>query len=190
MTIDTTQAVTDCSFVAFDFETTGLHPAVDRIVEFGAVRFTIGSELAEFGELANPGREIPAEAAGVSGITTAMVADKPPVEQVLPGFMDFAGDAILIAHNAEFDTAFLRAELQRAGMPTVENLIIDTQVLAQKAFPGKKSYALQNLVEMLGIPANTAHRARDDARQCMRLFEHCVQALSFMGDLPLSEVIT
>jgi DNA polymerase III subunit epsilon len=112
------------------------------------------------------------------------------VEAVLPRFIEFAGSAILVAHNAEFDTGFLRAELQRAGMHTVENLIIDTQALAQKAFPGKKSYSLQNLVDMLGIPANTAHRARDDARQCMRLFEHCVQALSFMGDLPLSEALT
>lgn len=190
MTIDTTVPVTECTFVAFDFETTGLHPAVDRIVEFGAVRFAVGRELAEFGELADPGIPIHADASRVSGITTEMVAGKAPVEAVLPRFIEFAGSAILVAHNAEFDTGFLRAELQRAGLPTVENLIIDTQMLAQKAFPGKKSYSLQNLVEMLGIPANTAHRARDDARQCMRLFEHCVQALSFMGDLPLAEALT
>ncbi len=190
MTVDTTVPVTDCTFVAFDYETTGLHPAVDRIVEFGAVKFTVGRELAEFSELANPGMPINPDASRVSGITDAMVAGKAPVEDVLPRFMEFAGSAILVAHNAEFDTGFLRAELQRAGMPTVESLIIDTQVLAQKAFPGKKSYSLQNLVEMLGIPANTAHRARDDARQCMRLFEHCVQALSFMGDLPLADVLT
>lgn len=190
MTLDTTRPVTDFTFVAFDFETTGLHPAIDRIVEFGAVRFVIGQEQAEFSELANPGMAIHPDAARVSGITDQMVAGKPPVAAVLPQFMAFAGDAILIAHNAEFDAGFLRSELQRAGLPTVENLIIDTQLLAQKAFPGKKSYALQNLVDMLGIPANVAHRARDDARQCMRLFEHCVQSLSFMGDLPISDVLT
>ncbi|MDA3950043.1 MAG: 3'-5' exonuclease [Spirochaeta sp.] len=190
MIIDTTLGVTEFTFVAFDFETTGLHPAVDRVVEFGAVRFTVGTEVAEFEELANPGMPINADAARVSGITDEMVAGKSPVDAVLPRFMEFVGDAILIAHNAEFDTSFLRAELQRAGLPTVENLIIDTQTLGQKAFPGKKSYSLQNLVEMLGIPGNTAHRARDDARQCMRLFEHCVQAMSFMGDLPLADVLT
>lgn len=190
MTIDTTIPVTECTFVAFDYETTGLHPAVDRIVEFGAVRFMIGRELAEFGELANPGIPIHPDAARVSGISDEMVLGKPAVAEVLPRFMEFAGNAILVAHNAEFDAGFLRAELHRAGLPTVENLIIDTQALAQKAFPGKKSYSLQNLVEMLGIPLNTAHRARDDARQCMRIFEHCVQALSFMGDLPLADVLT
>ncbi|MCG8480254.1 MAG: 3'-5' exonuclease [Spirochaetales bacterium] len=190
MIIDTTRPVTDFTFVAFDFETTGLHPAVDRIVEFGAVRFTIGEETGSFGELTDPGVAIHPDAAKVSGITDDMVAGKPPVAVVLPRFVDFFGDAILMAHNAEFDTGFLRAELQRAGLPTIENRILDTQVLAQKAFPGKKSYALQSLVEMLGIPAAQAHRARDDARQCMRLFEHCVEALSFMGDLPVGDVLT
>lgn len=190
MTIDTTTPVTEITFVAFDFETTGLHPAVDRIVEFGAVRFRVGSELAEFSQLVDPGRPIEREAARVSGIDDSMVQGKPPVGAVMPRFMDFVGEAILVAHNAEFDAGFLRAELARAGIVQFENLVIDTQLLAQKAFPGKKSYALQSLVEMLGIPANTAHRARDDARQCMRLFEHCVQQLSFMGDLPLADVLT
>lgn len=190
MIADTTRPVGDFTFVAFDFETTGLHPAVDRIVELGAVRFMIGSETADFDELVNPGIPIHPDAARISGIDTAMLLGKPAVAEVLPRFMEFLGDAVLIAHNAEFDTGFLRAELERAGMPTVANQIIDTQTLAQRAFPGKKSYALQSLIEMLGIPANTAHRARDDARQCMRLFERCVDALSFMGDLPIADLLT
>jgi DNA polymerase III epsilon subunit family exonuclease len=190
VTIDPARPVSDFTFVAFDFETTGLHPAIDRVVEFGAVRFSGGTELAEFSELVNPGVPVHPDAARVSGIDTAMLIGKPPVETVLPRFMEFLGDAILVAHNAEFDTGFLRAELHRAAMPTVENVIVDTQTLAQRAFPGKKSYALQNLVEMLGIPTNTAHRARDDARQCMRLFEQCVAAMSFLGELPIGEVLT
>ena len=188
--LDPSKPVGDFTFVAFDFETTGLHAARDRIVEFGAVRFAVGRELATFQQMANPGCAIHPDAAAVSGITDAMVAGMPTVAAVLPQFMSFAGEAILIAHNAEFDVGFLRAELQRAGLPTVPNRIIDTQVLAQRAFPGKKSYALQNLVEMLAIPPDTAHRALEDARQCMRLFERCVEAMSFMGDLPLQDVLT
>ncbi len=182
--------VSEATFVAFDFETTGLYPARNRIVEFGAVRFRIGSETATFSELADPGSPIPEDAARVSGITTQMVAGKATVEELLPRFVEFLGDAILIAHNAEFDMGFLRAELERANLATVSNTVIDTVRLAQRAFPGKKSYALQNLVEQLAIPQNTAHRALDDARQCMRLFELCVDAMSFMGDLELSEVLT
>jgi DNA polymerase III epsilon subunit family exonuclease len=189
MPIDHSRGVKEFTFVAFDFETTGLHPAVDRIIEFGAVQFTLGREIMDFSMLANPQREIHPDAARVSGISNEDIRFMPEVALVLPQFIGFLGDAILVAHNAEFDTAFLRAELQRAQMPDIDNLVLDTQILAQKAFPGKKSYALQSLVDMLGIPGNQAHRARDDARQCMRLFEHCVEAMSFMGDLPLSDLL-
>ncbi len=183
-------SVSEVTFVAFDFETTGLYPANDRIVEFGAVKFTPGTELATFEELADPGIGIHPDAERVSGITNAMVAGKPPVEELLPRFMEFLGDAVLVAHNSSFDVGFLRAELQRCALPTVENTIIDTLKLAQRVFPGKKSYSLQNLVQMLGIPENTAHRGLDDSRQCMRLFERCVDEMSFMGELPLADVLT
>lgn len=188
--IDLDAPVDRLTFVAFDFETTGLYPATDRIVEFGAVRFRLGEELEGFSALANPGRPIHPDAAQVSGISDADVADKPPVADLLPQFVQFLGDDVLLAHNARFDAAFLRAELERAGLPTLRNPISDTQVLSQRAFPGRPSYALQALVEFLQIPANQAHRAQDDARQCMRLFAHCVDAMAFMGDLPLRDVLT
>lgn len=188
--MDGSLSVSDLTFVAFDFETTGLFPANDRIVEFGAVKFSPSREIAVFEELANPGMAIHPEAGRVSGITDEMVAGKPTVESVLPRFMEFLGDAVLLAHNAEFDVGFLRAELQRCGMSTVINTIIDTLKLAKRTFPGKKSYSLQNLVQMLDIPVNTAHRGLDDAYQCMKLFERCVDELSFMGELPLSDVLT
>lgn len=190
LTIDPKRAVSEFTFVAFDFETTGLHAASDRVVEFGAVRFQLGRELATFQQLVNPGIPIHPQAASVNGINDEMVSNMPKIGAVLPEFMHFVGDALLIAHNAEFDVAFLRAELQRTGMPTVTNPIIDTQRLAQRAFPGKKSYALQSLVEMLAIPPDTAHRAVQDARQSMIVFQRCVEALAFMGDLTIGEVLT
>ena len=183
-------SVDSCTFVAFDFETTGLYPASDKIIEFGAVRFRAGEILGEFSELANPGIPVHEDAARVSGITTEMLADKKPVSELLPSFMTFLDDAILIAHNAGFDAAFLRAALGEHGAGELHNVIIDTQILAQKAFPKQRSYGLQNLVTMLGIPPNTAHRAYDDAVMCMKVFRSCVDALSFMGDLELGEVLT
>lgn len=188
--IDLDTPVDGITFVAFDFETTGLYPATDRIVEFGAVRFRLGQELDTFSALVNPGCRIHPAAAGVSGIGDADVADKPPVAEMLPRFVQFLGDDVLLAHNARFDGAFLRAELERAAMATIRNPISDTQVLAQRAFPGRPSYALQALVEFLQIPTGRAHRAEDDARRCMRLFAHCVDAIAFMGDLPLRDVLT
>jgi DNA polymerase III epsilon subunit family exonuclease len=190
MSVDQSSPVASVTFAALDFETTGLYPASDRIVEFGAVVFRNGEVVGTFERLANPGIPIGADAAAVSGISDADVAGAPPVEQVVPEFVDFLGDAVLMAHNAPFDLGFLRAAVQELGHGDIENTIIDTQLLAMKAFPKRRSYGLQNLAAELGLPPNRAHRALDDAMMCMRLFQRCVDELSFMGELELAEVLT
>lgn len=189
-TMDTNTAVDDVTFVAFDFETTGLYPASDRIVEFGGLRFRGEERLAEFEALANPGIPIGAEAAAVSGISDDDVRDALPVAQLIATFHTFIGDAVLVAHNAPFDLGFLRAAIAESGLPEINNLVVDTQQLAIKAFPRRRSYGLQSLATELGLPPNRAHRALDDAVMCMRLFRACVAEMSFMGSLTLGEVLT
>ncbi|MFP4114199.1 MAG: PolC-type DNA polymerase III [Spirochaetota bacterium] len=190
MSVDPATPVPSVTFAAIDFETTGLYPARDRIVEFGAVLFRGGEVLATFERLANPGIPIGADAAAVSGISDADVAKETPVGELVPEFVSFLGDAVVMAHNAPFDVGFLRAAIQALGGEDVRNTIIDTQLLAMKAFPKRRSYGLQNLATELGLPPNRAHRALDDAMMCMRLFQRCVDELSFMGDLELGEVLT
>ena len=182
-------SVSDITFVAFDFETTGLYAGSDRITEFGAVKFRGGEILGEFGTLVNPGIAIPEDAVRVSGITDSMVVDKPRVEDVLDDFLAFIGDSVLIAHNASFDMGFLRSALAGSNRGDVTNLVIDTQQLAKRAYKGLKSYSLQNLCTHLGFEKNNAHRAVDDSIQCMRLFQACANELSFMGEITLDEVI-
>ena len=184
-----TLPVSEVTFVAIDFETTGLYPTSDRIVEFGGLRFRAGETLAEFEKLANPGMPISAEAAAVSGITDEKVANEPPVDQIVPEFIEFISDAVIIAHNAPFDVGFLRAAVANLGLGGISNPIVDTQTLSIKAFPKRKSYGLQNLATELGLPPNRAHRALDDAIMCMRLFQKCVDELAFMGELELKEVL-
>lgn len=188
--MDNSQSVAEVTFTAFDFETTGLNPAKDRIIELGAVKFRGSEIVGEYQTLVDP--EIPLEpgASEITGITAEMVAGQPTVVQVLPQFLEFLGDSVLVAHNAGFDIAFLRAALQASELEAVRNPLIDTQVLAQKAYPRQKSYSLQSMVEFLGIPPNNAHRALDDAVMCMKLFNSCVQELSFMGEISLGEVMT
>jgi DNA polymerase III epsilon subunit family exonuclease len=183
-------SVTETTFVAFDFETTGLYPSRDRIIEFGAVKFRDRAEIDTFDALVNPGIPIPVEAGDVSRITDEMVQDKPPIGEVLPQFVDFVSDAVLVAHNAEFDMGFLRTALQETGLGDIRNNLIDTQILAQRAFPRQKSYSLQNLVQELQLTGGNAHRALDDSRMCMRLFHACAEELSFMGEITLEEVLT
>ena len=183
-------SVSSVVFTAFDFETTGLHSATDRIVEFGAVRFRDGKIEQTFQRLSNPGIPIGADAAAISGIGDDDVKGAPPVASIVPEFVEFLGDTVLIAHNAPFDLGFLRAAVLDAGLPDINNTVIDTQLLAIRAFPKQKSYGLQNLATELRLPPNQAHRALDDAIMCMRLFLSCVEALSFMGDIELSQVLT
>ena len=190
MAMDTSQSAWDITFVAFDFETTGLHPATDRIIEVGAVKFRGPEILGTFDALVDPGIPVSPDAIKVSGITEEMLASKPSIEQTLPEFLDFIADSVLVAHNAPFDVSFLRAALEKVGKGEVVNVVIDTQVLAQKAYPRLKSYSLQNLVAQLGIAQGNAHRALDDAVMCKDLFLACADALSFMGEVTFGEVLT
>ncbi len=185
-----TATVAETIFTAFDFETTGLFPATDRIIEFGGVRFKDGKVLETFEMLCNPGIPIGADAAKVSGICDDDVAGAISVADAIPGFVSFIGESVLVAHNAAFDLGFLRAAVESVGKGEIVNPVVDTQALSIKAFPGKKSYGLQNLAVEFGFPPNRAHRALDDAIMCKRLFEHCVDQLSFMGELELSEVLS
>jgi len=187
--MDRSTPVSEITFVAFDFETTGLSAEKDSIVEFGAVKFNGSKILDSFQSLIDPERSIPLDASQVSGINDAMVKGQPLLPSVLPGFMQFIEGSVLIAHNAGFDLGFLRKACALHGLPLPENLVLDTQVIARKAFPGQKSYSLQNLVNFLRFPPNQAHRAKDDAIMCMKLFNACVAELSFMGELALADIM-
>ena len=182
-------SVADIEFVAFDFETTGLVAGKDRIVELGAVRFKGIQELGSFQAIVNPGIPISAEVVSIHGITTEMVSGKPTLKDVLPDFLGFIKDSVLIAHNAAFDTGFLRAALLEEKLPDIDNIILDTKDIAKRVFPGERSYGLQNLIAGLGIKTTAAHRALEDAKMCMKLFQREVEAMSFLGELSLSELL-
>ena len=159
------------AFIAFDTETTGLDPASGRIVEIGAVKFDRRGVIARYNVLINPEMPMPEEAGKVNGITDAMLKDKPLIADVFSDFFDFIGTGVLVAHNAPFDINYVNAELKRAGKSPLTNKAVDTRIFAKEVFPGLSSYALQDLAVQFGITALEAHRAEDDARVCMELFE-------------------
>ena len=159
------------AFIAFDTETTGLDPAAGRIVEIGAVKFDRRGIAARYNVLINPEMPMPEEAGKVNGITDEMLKDKPLIAAVFPDFFDFIGTGVLVAHNAPFDINYINAELKRIGKSPLGNKVVDTRIFAKEVFPGLSSYALQDLAVQFGITALEAHRAEDDARVCMELFE-------------------
>lgn len=168
----------DLVFVAFDLETTGLSPQLDLIVEIGAVKYIDGREVAKYGVLVNPGRPMPPGASAVNGITDDMLADKPAITEVLPEFLAFIKDAVLVAHNATFDLGFIRSAMARQGLGQLPNDFVDTRIMAQKAFPGRPNYKLQSMAVDLGVKALEAHRAEDDARVCLEVFLACLKQLN------------
>jgi len=151
--------------VAFDFETTGLQPFCDRIVEFGAVKFDCsGTVIGQFQELANPGQPISPGAMAVHGITDADVRGCPPLAEVLRRFVEFIGpsDNLPFAHNAKFDVGFLAHEMAREGLPFTGHTILDTMEVARRLVR-QQSYSLEAVSRALRIQQPNAHRALADA---------------------------
>jgi len=119
---------------------------------------------------------MPAEAGRVNNITDQMLAGQPSIQEALPAFLDFSADSIILAHNAPFDCGFLNAGLSRlfddgyVQFSQLPNRIADTLSMARQIIPGQKHYNLQDICTALGLKAEAAHRALDDARLCMELF--------------------
>lgn len=166
------------NFIAFDLETTGTVPAVDQIVEIGAVRFMNGVADATFSTLVNPRQSIPPGASAVNGITDDMVADKPFIETLLEPFAEFCGDLPMIAHNAPFDAQFLISVIKKYETSSPKGVILDTLPMARKVFPGLANYKLGTLVQHLKIEAGTFHRAEEDASYCGKLFLEIVKKIA------------
>ncbi len=169
----------DSEYIVFDIETTGLSNKTERITEIGAVRMVGGEVKESFNTFANPGMPIPAKIVELTGITDAMVADAPSEAEALQAFYDFCGDCrVLVAHNAGFDTGFIRAAAQRCGMP-YEFTSVDTIPLCRSLYQGLKNYRLDTVANYLKLPPFNHHRACDDAAVLAGIFTH---VLKDMGD--------
>ena len=153
-------------FTVFDFETTGMSPVQDRVVELAALRIDADGEESCFHRLVNPGRSIPPAVTNIHHITDAMVADAPRFPAVAREFLDFAEGTTLVAHNAIFDLGFLQEGLARCGLPLWRGKTLDSVKLARRCFPNLASYRLQSLRAELRLddePGNDqAHRAGAD----------------------------
>lgn len=151
--------------VVLDFETTGLSTDSARIIEVGAVLVKGDEVLDTFQSLCNPGFAIPSFITNLTGITSDMLADAPTPEEAMSAFDLFLGDRPVIAHNASFDTRFLRAEMARIDRHT-SNPSLCTMLLARRLCQDCQNHKLGTLREFMGIdvaPEHRDHRALDDA---------------------------
>ena len=159
----------DGEFVVFDIETTGLSPVTETITEIGAVKIKDGQITDTFNKFVNPGKPIPQKIVELTGITDAMVADADPISVVLPEFYEFIGDAALVAHNAAFDTSFIKKAAKDNGMK-FDFCYLDTLELSRALVQGVRNYKLDTLTKHFDVKLENHHRACDDAMATAQVF--------------------
>lgn len=159
--------------VVVDVETTGLSPGYgDRVIEVGAVALEEDEIVSEFSSLIRVEKNIPRHVSKIHGITNGMLIGQPLPEGVYPSFGDFIGGALLVAHNARFDVAFLRHEFGRQGL-AFDNRSVCTLELARRRLPQLSNHRLETVYRHLfgALPEGASrHRALDDARLTARVW--------------------
>ena len=151
----------DDEYVVFDIETTGFSSKNDKIIEIGAVKLKDGEIVDSFSTFVDPKVNIPYKITELTSITQNMVNGQPTIDEVLPKFMEFVGDSVLVAHNAAFDVGFIKKNLMDMGK-TLKNPVMDTVPLAR--YPDLKKVKLNLVAKHLGISLENHHRAVDDAK--------------------------
>lgn len=181
----------DVTFCVVDLETTGGSPVHSRITEIGAVKYRSGEEIGTFRTFVNPECEIPPSITVLTGITQAMVATAPTIEELLPTLLEFVGDTVLVAHNARFDVGFLNAALVRDDRAELANTVIDTVPLARRLLRGHvPDCKLGTLAHRLRLPHKPSHRALDDALATGDLLHYLIEMAAGFGVVGLDDLAT
>jgi DNA polymerase-3 subunit epsilon len=189
--IDTAVDLRETTFVVVDLETTGGAPDGRGITEIGAVKVRGGEPLGELSTLVNPGSRIPPFVTVLTGITEAMVAPAPPIEVVLPSFLEFLGTAVLVAHNAHYDVGFLKAACAQHGYHWPNPRVLDTVALARQALlrdevPNRR---LSTLAAYFRSPNQPTHRALADARATVDVLHALIARLGSHRIFTLGEAL-
>jgi DNA polymerase-3 subunit epsilon len=180
----------DVTFVVVDLETTGGSAEAEEITEIGAVKVRGGEVLGEFATLVDPGRGIPPLIAVLTGITDLMVASAPAIEEVLPAFLEFARDTVLVAHNAPFDVGFLKAACARLERPWPPLRVVDTALLARRVLTSDEvpDCKLSTLSVHFKTSVKPVHRALADARATVEVLHGLLERVGPLGVQSLDEL--
>ena len=164
------------TYVVFDLETTGFSPIKDKIIEIGAVKVENGVITDKFSTFVNPKVPIPFEITNLTSITDDMVMEAPDIETILPQFLEFVGDAVLVAHNASFDVSFIEQNCRYQDI-TPDFTSVDTVAMARILLPTLSKFKLNVVANALHISLENHHRAVDDAGATAEIFVKFVEML-------------
>ena len=182
----------DATFVVVDLETTGGSAKESAITEIGAVKVRGGETVGEFQTLVNPGVGIPPTITLLTGITNAMVMTAPRISTVLPAFLEFVGDAVLVAHNARFDVGFLKANAARLDLPWPRPMVVDTLALARRVVTRDEApnHKLGTLAALFHAEVTPDHRALTDARATVDVLHGLFARMSSLGLTHVEDLAT
>ncbi len=181
------QTLEDTTFCVLDLETTGFSFRTEKITEIGIMKVKNGEVIDEFSCFVNPEKPIPQKVVEVTNITDDMVKDAETIDKVIPKFLEFVGDSVLVAHNADFDIGFLKHNCAELGYK-LDNTYIDTLRLAKQLFPTYKKYKLGIIAENLGIKVEVAHRALDDVDTTVKVLNVMFKMLKDKNVFTLDDI--
>ncbi len=164
----------DTEYCVLDLETTGISYKTEKITEVGIIKYKNGEVIDEFECFVNPEKPIPPKVVEITHITDDMVKDAETIDKVIPKIIDFIGDSVLVAHNADFDIGYLKYNFEKYGYK-LENTYIDTLRLAKAIFPDLKKYKLGLIADSLKIKVDVAHRALDDVKTLVAVFKVMIE---------------
>ncbi len=181
----------DVTFCVVDIETTGTAPSNCGITEIGAVKVRHGEVLGTFQTLVNPGEPIPAPITLLTGITESMVVDAPFISEVIPSFLEFLGNGIIVGHNIRFDLGFLNAAANRFGYGQISNPSVDTLALARRLIQSEvRNLRLGTLAAHLRSPVSPDHRALSDAKATLHVFHSLLEKAGSIGVTGLEDLLS
>lgn len=168
------------NFVVFDLETTGLNPEYNEIIEIGAIRFVNDVPTEIFHTLVKPKKKITEKITSITGITNEMLSDAKAIDEIIPFFIDFIGENVLVAHNASFDVSFILENLYNLGYKKIKNKVIDTLALSRRSVRDYdfiedcdkklKNYKLVTLKDEFGLFELSSHNSIDDCKACAYVY--------------------
>jgi DNA polymerase-3 subunit alpha (Gram-positive type) len=175
------EKINQLDYVVFDIETTGLDPLKNEITEIGALKIK-GKELENvFSHLIKPAKPIPPEITRLTGIDDEIVKDSPLVKEIIPKFIDFIGSSALIAHNAEFDFSFIKAQSEKLGLKPLDNSVICTVKIARYLIPHLQNHKLHTVASHFGLRVQNRHRAIGDVELTFQIWVNFLPMLEEKG---------
>ena len=177
----------DTTYCVLDLETTGFSAKTEKITEIGVMKVQNGQVLDKFSCFVNPEKPIPTRVTEITKITDDMVKDAETIDEVFPKLLEFLGDSVLVAHNAEFDIGFLKQNSLNLGYE-FDFTYIDTLKMAKDIFPEFKKYSLGRIATHLNIEVEVAHRALDDVDTTVKVFNIMMNILKERGAKKIEDI--